>query len=445
MDQKAGVDACLLLLSRSRSEIVGCDDRLLSGTLKRIIESRLWPATITSRRPSHEWNGCSLEDSMPVQFARSWSDPELETYRASVVRFIEDEVLSDDAASRQRGDVGHALWQRAGELGLLCTDIPQQYGGAGGDFRHEAVIYEEMARRALSGMNNSVHTIVAHYLLNHGTDVQKEKYLPRMASGELVGAIAMSEPDAGSDLQAVRTRAQQRGDHYVVNGNKTFISNGLLAGLVLLVCKTDPALGARGTSILIVEPAEHPGYRVGRLLDKIGLKAQDTAELFFDDMRVPQENLLGGREGKGFYQLMSDLPYERLTIGVIAVAAMEGAYEATLAYVRERKAFGHAVADFQNTRFRLADAATQISVGRAFIDRCIGQLLSGTLDSPTASMAKLWASETQGRVIDELLQLWGGSGYMSESLVARMYADARVQRIYGGTNEIMREVVSRAL
>lgn len=382
---------------------------------------------------------------MPLQFARSWSDSDLESYRASVVRFIESEVLPDDAQSRRRGDVGHALWRRAGELSLLCTDVPAEYGGGGGDFRHEAVIYEEMARRGLSGMNNSVHSIAAHYLLNHGTEDQKQRHLPRMARGELVGAIAMTEPDAGSDLQAVRTRAERTSDGYVINGSKTFISNGYLAELVLVVCKTDPTQGARGTSILIVETANLPGYKVGKVLDKIGLKAQDTAEIFFDDVRVPHDNVLGGKEGQGFFQLMSDLPYERLIIGVIAVAAMEGAFDATLQYVRERKAFGRPVAEFQNTRFRLADAAAQIMAGRAFMDRCIEQLLAGTLDTATASAAKLWGSEVQGRVIDELLQLWGGAGYMNDSLVARMYADARVQRIYGGTNEIMREVIARAM
>jgi acyl-CoA dehydrogenase len=382
---------------------------------------------------------------MPLKIVRSWTDPDLDTYRASVIRFIEAEVQPDDEAARKRGNVGHGVWRRAGELGFLCTDIPEAYGGGGGDFRHEAVIYEEMARRALSGMNTSVHSIVAHYILSHGTDAQRTKYLPLLASGQLVGAIAMTEPDAGSDLQALRTRAELRDGHYIINGGKTFTSNGLLAGLVLVVCKTDPAEGARGTSILIVETQSCPGFRVGRVLDKIGLKAQDTAELFFDDVRVPAEQLLGDREGQGFFQLMSDLPYERLIIGVIAVAAMEGAYDATLQYVRERKAFGRTVADFQNTKFRLSDAATQVVVGRAFIERCIEQMLGGTLDTATASMAKLWGSETQGKVIDELVQLWGGSGYMSESLVARMYADARVQRIYGGTNEIMREVVSRAL
>ncbi|KFJ12000.1 hypothetical protein DR66_3022 [Delftia acidovorans] len=382
---------------------------------------------------------------MPLQLTRSWSTPELESLRATAVRFLETEMQPQDEAARQRGNVGHAIWRRAGELGLLCTDIPEDYGGGGGDFRHEAVIHEEMARRALSGMSNSVHSIVAHYLLNHGTEAQKRKYLPAMARGELVGAIAMTEPGAGSDLQGVRTRAELRDGRYRINGSKTFITNGLLAGLILVVCKTDPAQGARGTSILIVETKDCAGFRVGRVLDKMGMKAQDTSELFFDDVTVPQDALLGGREGQGFYQLMGDLPYERLIIGLAALACMEGAYEATLAYVRERRAFGQAIADMQNTRFKLAEVATTLTVGRAFIDRCVEQLVAGTLDTATASMAKLWGSEAQGRVLDELVQLHGGYGYMNEYMVTRMYADARVQRIYGGTSEIMKEVIARAL
>ncbi|CAB5708005.1 Acyl-CoA dehydrogenase, short-chain specific [Delftia tsuruhatensis] len=382
---------------------------------------------------------------MPLTFTRSWSDPDLDSLRATAVRFIESEMQPQDEAARKQGHVGHAIWRRAGELGLLCTDIPEEYGGGGGDFRHEAVIHEEMARRGLTGMGNSVHSIVAHYLLNHGTEAQKRRYLPAMARGELVGAIAMTEPGAGSDLQGVRTRAERRGDHYRINGSKTFITNGFLAGLVLVVCKTDPGQGARGTSILLVETRDCAGFRVGRVLDKMGMKAQDTSELFFDDVAVPQDALLGGREGQGFYQLMSDLPYERLIIGLTALACMEGAYEATLAYVRERRAFGQAIADMQNTRFKLAEVATTITVGRAFIDRCVEQLVAGTLDTATASMAKLWCSEAQGRVLDELVQLHGGYGFMNEYMVTRMYADARVQRIYGGTSEIMKEVIARAL
>ena len=382
---------------------------------------------------------------MPIRFHRAWTDPDLEQYRDTVVRFIEEHMLPGDEAARKQGHVGHALWRKAGETGLLCTDIPEAWGGGGGDFRHEAVFYEEMARRSLTGMNSSVHSIVAHYFLNHGTEAQKQRYLPRMARGEIVGAIAMTEPGTGSDLQGIRTRALRDGNDYVLNGAKTFISNGFLAGVVLVVCKTDPAQGAAGTSILIVDTDNCPGYRVGRVLDKMGLKAQDTSELFFDDVRVPTDQLLGGVEGKGFYQLMADLPYERLIIGLTALAAMEGAYEATLAYVRERKAFGQAIADFQNTRFKLAEVATEIQVGRAFIDRCVEQLLRGELDTATASMAKLWGSEAQGRVIDTCLQLFGGYGYMNEYLIARMYTDARIQRIYGGTSEIMKEVIARAM
>jgi acyl-CoA dehydrogenase len=382
---------------------------------------------------------------MPLEFRRSWDDEEVARFRDSWVRFVESEMAPHDAAARQRGHVGHDLWRRAGELGFLCVDIPEDWGGAGGDFRHEAVLHEEMARRALSGMSIGVHSIAAHYLLNHGTEDQKRRYLPRMARGELVGAIAMTEPGAGSDLQAIRTRAERHGNQYRLSGSKTFISNGHLAGLIVVVGKTDPGERARGISLLLVETARCPGFRVGRLLDKIGRKAQDTAELFFDEVPVPADNLLGGVEGRGFYQLMADLPYERMLIGVGALAAMEGAYQATLDYVRQRQAFGRPLAEFQNTRFKLAEAATQIMVGRAFIDRCVEQLLRGELDAATAAMAKLWASEAEGRVIDELLQLHGGYGYMNEFLIARMYADARIARIYGGTNEIMKEVVARAL
>jgi acyl-CoA dehydrogenase len=388
---------------------------------------------------------------MTITFERSWTDEDLDRWRDTVVRFVEQELAPGDEQARRQGHVGHAVWRRAGELGLLCTDIPVELGGAGGDFRHEAVIYEECARRGLSGWGNSVHTIVAHYFLNHGTDEQRRRFLPRMARGELVGAIAMTEPGAGSDLQGIRTRAERHtgagadGDHYLINGSKTFITNGFLAEVILVVCKTDPAQGARGTSILIVEPREVEGFRVGRVLDKMGMKAQDTSELFFDNVRVPAANLLGGREGQGFFQLMGDLPYERLIIGVTALAGMEGAYQATLDYVRERQAFGQPIASFQNTRFKLAEVATQIQVGRAFIDQCVHKLVRGQLDTATASMAKLWGAETQNRVLDECLQLFGGYGYMNEYLIARMYSDARVQRIYGGTSEIMKEVIARQM
>ena len=382
---------------------------------------------------------------MTIDFRRSWMDEDLELFRDNVVRFIETEMLPHDAAAREAGNVGHALWRKAGALGLLCVDVPEEYGGGGGDFRHEAILHEEMARRALSGMSIGVHSIVAHYFMNHGTEAQKRHYLPLLARGEIVGAIAMTEPGAGSDLQGVRTRAEKTQDGYRINGSKTFISNGCLAGVVLVVAKTDPAQGAKGTSILVVDTQDCPGFRVGRVLDKMGLKAQDTSELFFDDVQVLPDAVLGGKEGQGFFQLMGDLPYERLIIGVASLAGMEGAYLATLDYVRERKAFGKPIAEFQNTKFKLAEIATQIKVGRAFIDRCVQDLVAGQLDTATASMAKLWASEAQGRVVDECVQLFGGYGYMNEYLVTRMYTDARIQRIYGGTNEIMKEVISRAL
>ncbi|MPM54865.1 Acryloyl-CoA reductase (NADH) [bioreactor metagenome] len=380
-----------------------------------------------------------------IEFKAQWEDADLGLFRETVARFVRDEIEPADELARQQGHVGHALWQKAGALGLLCTDIPEEFGGGGGDFRHEAVIGEELYRRSLTGMNVAVHSIVAHYVLNHGTEAQKKAWLPRMARGEMVGAIAMTEPGAGSDLQGIRMRAARDGDNYVLNGTKTFISNGFLAGLVLVVARTDPAAGAKGISIVAVETKDLPGYRVGRVLDKIGMKAQDTSELFFDDVRVPAPHLLGDKEGQGFYQLMSDLSYERLLIGVNSLAMMAGAYESTLQYVRERQAFGKPVADFQNTRFKLAEIATQIQVGRAFIDRCVALQLEKQLDATTASMAKMWASDALGKVVDECVQLFGGYGYMNEYLIGRMYVDARIQRIYGGTNEIMKEVIARAM
>jgi acyl-CoA dehydrogenase len=374
-----------------------------------------------------------------------WMNDELTLYRETVARFVESQMVPQDARWREEHNVGHEIWRKAGELGLLCSDIPSEYGGAGGDFRHEVVLYEELARRALNGFGQGVHSIAAHYLLNHGTEEQKRRYLPRLASGELIGAIAMTEPGAGSDLQGIRTRAERHGAHYVVNGSKTFITNGYLAGLVLAVVKTDATLGAKGTSILIIETQHLPGYSVGRVLDKIGQRAQDTSELFFADVNVPLDCLLGATEGKGFAQLMGDLPYERMIVAVQAVAAMEGALEETVRYVKGRKAFGKTLLEFQNARFRLAEAATIVRVARTFIDRCIPEVVEGKLDAVTASMAKWWCTDMQQRVIDECVQLHGGYGYMNEYLVARLYADARVTRIYGGTNEIMKELIARAL
>ena len=374
-----------------------------------------------------------------------WMNDELAMYRETVVRFVESEMVPHDARWREEHNVGAEIWRRAGELGLLCADIPSEYGGAGGDFRHEVILYEELGRRGLSGFGQGVHSIAAHYLLNHGTEEQKRRYLPRLARGELIGAIGMTEPGAGSDLQGIRTRAERHGAHYVINGSKIFITNGYLAGLVMLVVKTDTTLGAKGTSILLVETHDLPGYRVGRFLDKVGQRAQDTTELFFEDVHVPAECLLGATEGKGFAQLMSDLPYERMIVAVQAMAAMEGGLDETVRYAKGRKAFGKTLLEFQNARFRLAEAATIVRVARTFIDRCIQDVVDGKLDAATASMAKWWSTDMQQQVLDECVQLHGGYGYMNEYLVARLYADARVTRIYGGTNEIMKELIARSL
>jgi acyl-CoA dehydrogenase len=380
-----------------------------------------------------------------VETRSPWMDDDLQIFRDAVAKFAEAEMMPQEAQWRAQQNVGKDIWRRAGELGFLCTDIPAEYGGGGADFRYEAVVYEELNRRGLSGFGQGVHSIAAHYLLNHGTEEQKHRLLPGLARGELIGAIGITEPGAGSDMKGIRTRAVRDGDHYVVNGSKIFISNGLLAGLIALVVKTDLAPGSKSISLLMVETKALPGFRVGRVLDKMGLHAQDTAELFFDGARVPVANLLGGEEGKGMYQLMSDLPYERILIGVCGVAVMEGALAATLSYTRERKAFGQSIFEFQNSKFKLAEIATIVRIARTFIDECIRRVSVGQLDTVTASMAKWWITDMQQKILDECVQLHGGYGYMEEYLVCRMFADSRVQRIYGGTNEIMKEVISRGL
>ena len=374
-----------------------------------------------------------------------WMDDELDLFRDAARRFVESEIVPNDARWREQHHVDREIWNQLGEVGLLCTDIPAEYGGVGGDVRHEAVVAEEMHRHGITSIGHMVHSIVAHYVLNYGSEAQKQNWLPRMASGELVGAIAMTEPGAGSDLQAVKTRAERRGDHYVLNGSKTFISNGLHAGLVGVVAKTDPAQGARGISIIMIETRDLPGYRVGRVLDKIGQNGWDTAEFFLDDCKVPADCLLGPVEGQGFVQMMRDLPYERALMAVGGVAAMEYALALTVDYTRSRKAFGQPLLDMQNTRFKLAEVKTLVNVARVYVDDCIQKLKDGTLDTVTASMAKLWITDTQCRVMDECLQLFGGYGYMKEYPISQLYTDARVQRIYGGANEIMKEIVARSL
>ena len=375
----------------------------------------------------------------------SWMNPELQTFREQVRRFVAAELTPHQERFAQQQHVDRPIWNRAGELGILCADIPEEYGGSGGTFAHQAILFEEQAYAGDSAMNVSVHIILAHYILNQGTAAQKAKFLPKMATGELIGAIAMSEPGAGSDLQGVRTTARLEGDHYVVNGSKTFISNGYLADLMVVVCRTSDVPGSKGISLLLVETKEAPGFRVGKKLHKLGQKGNDTCELFFEDVKVPKENLLGEVEGRGFAQLMTELPYERLIIGVYAVAAIERAVKLTVDYTRERKAFGKSLIDLQNTRFKLAEAKTHAVVARTFLDKCIEELLAGRLDTVTASMAKYWTTDLQCQVIDECLQLFGGYGYTVEYPIAQMWADARVQRIYGGANEIMKELIARSL
>jgi acyl-CoA dehydrogenase len=371
--------------------------------------------------------------------------PELEVYRDTLRRFVETEVTPHQERWARQQHVDRELWTRAGALGALCADIPEEYGGTGGDFAHMAALFEELGAAGDTAFGVHVHIIVAHYLLNHGTELQKKKYLPQLASGAMIAAIAMSEPAAGSDLQGIRTRAVRDGDGYLINGSKIFISNGFLADLIVVVAKTDPAAGARGISLLLVETRNVTGFRVGRILDKVGQKGQDTCELYFDDVRVPAEAVLGGLEGKGFAQLMGELPYERTLVAIGAVAAIERALKLTVEYARERSAFGQKLIEMQNVRFRLAEIKTLAVVARTFVDRCIQQVIDGTLDTATASMAKWYLTDLQCKVVDECVQIFGGYGYMLEYPIARMYVDARVQPIYGGTNEIMKEIIARSL
>ncbi len=374
-----------------------------------------------------------------------WMTPELEGFRDAVRRFVGSEVAPHAERFRQQQHVDRALWHKGGEMGILLADIPEQYGGAGGSFAHQAIVFEELAYIGDMAFGIHVHAIVAHYILNQGTEAQKLKYLPRLASGEMVGAIAMSEPGAGSDLKGIRSSAVKTADGYKIDGSKTFISNGYLADLILVVVKTDPAAGARGVSLLLLETKDNPGFRVGRILEKVGQKGQDTCELFFDGAHASLDSVLGGVEGKGFAQLMTELPYERTILGLSGVAAIERALELTIEHTKNRTAFGQALIDMQNTRFVLAEIKTEATVARIFIDRCVEDMLAGRMDTVRASMAKYWISDLQCKVIDQCVQLFGGYGYMLEYPIAQMYVDARVQRIYGGANEIMKEIIARSL
>jgi len=377
---------------------------------------------------------------------RPWMNEELEMLRDSARRFFERECVPHEPRWRAQHHADRDIWTKAGQAGLLCASIPEEYGGGGGSFLHEAVICEEQMRAMAQSFSNNVHSgIVAHYLLAYGTEAQKMRWLPRMASGELVAAIAMTEPGAGTDLQRIKAQARRDGDHWRISGSKTFITNGMHAGLVCVAAKTDAAAGGKGISLLMVETEGTAGFRRGPLLDKMGQKTLDTTELFFDDVRVPADNLLGGQEGVGFAQLMAQLPRERMLIAVGAVATMQRAIADTLEYVRDRQVFGQPLLKMQNTRFKLAECETQAQVARAFVDDCIARLMRGELDVPTAAMAKWWTTDTCCRIVDECLQLHGGYGFMNEYPIARLYADVRVGRIYGGANEVMKEIIARAL
>ncbi|MFC7505553.1 acyl-CoA dehydrogenase family protein [Nocardioides sp. CPCC 206347] len=374
-----------------------------------------------------------------------WMDTDLDDFRDLARTFCEKEVKPNVDRFIENKQVDRELWNKAGEVGLLCLSVPEEYGGGGGTFAHEAILVEEQARAGDSSWGVSLHNgIVAHYILNYGTEEQKLEWLPKMASGEVVAAIAMTEPGTGSDLQNIKAKAIREGDEYVVNGSKTFITNGAQADVVITVVKTNPEESAAGISLVIV-PTDTPGFSRGRVLDKIGMKGQDTSELSFVDVRIPVTNLLGTEEGQGFIQLMEQLPQERLIVAVSNVAAMEFCFDETLRYVHDRHAFNRPIWGFQNTKFKMAEVATEARVARSFVDECITLHLEKQLDIPTVAMAKLWCSERAQKVADKCLQLHGGYGYMTEYPIARAWADLRVSQIYAGTSEIMKEIIARSM
>jgi len=375
-----------------------------------------------------------------------WMTEDLVLLEEQARRFVAAEYAPHLDAWNETGMYDRDVWNKAGAAGLLCPAIPEDYGGVGGSFAHEAVIGRELSLAGFDSFGAPLHSgIVAPYILHYGTDEQKRRWLPKLVTGELVGAIAMSEPGTGSDLQGVRTTARKSGNGYVLNGSKTFITNGQHANLIIVVAKTDASMGAKGVSLMVVETEDAAGFRRGRKLKKLGLDSADTSELFFEDVKLPAENLLGREEGQGFAQLMNDLPRERLIVAVHAQAMIERALALTIEYVKQREAFGKKIIEFQNTQFGLAECKSEATIARVFHDHCIERYLGGTLDTVTASMAKYWITDLQGRIIDRCLQFFGGYGYMEEFPISRMYRDARVMRIYAGTNEIMKLLIARSL
>ena len=380
---------------------------------------------------------------LPQLLQHPWMDQDIEAFREQVRRYVAGELSPHIDAWRRQGYIPREAWQPFGQMGFMLPELCEEYGGSGTSLAYQLVIQDELAKAEIPA-NTAVHTIAAHYILDYGTEAQKQRWLPRLASGELLAGIALTEPGCGSDLKALRTRARRDGDDYVIDGAKTFITNGFSANLLVLAVRTGDA-GSKGVSLVVLETENLPGFRVGRRLEKLGQHASDTAELYFDAMRVPVANLIGAVEGHGFAQLMSQLPYERMLLTVPAAAVIETAVALTVDYTKQRKAFGQTLADFQNTRFKLAECATMAHVVRSFVNDCIQRLLDGKLDAEAAYMAKWWCTEQQCRVTDECLQLFGGYGYMAEYPIARLYADARIQKIYGGANEIMKDLIARRL
>lgn len=381
-----------------------------------------------------------------TEYLSPWEDEAVAAWRVSVRRFAEQEVAPAEAAWSRQGYADRSIWRRAGELGMLAADLPEGHGGLGASFAYAAVLGEELSRVGANALRVAftIHVIAAHYVAAYGTEAQKERWLPGMSTGEIVAGMGMSEPGGGSDLQSMRTRADRTDDGFLVNGSKIFITNGSQADLLVLAAKTDPTARGRGISMMLF-PTATPGFRVGQRLDKLGIHSSDTCELFFDDCRIPADSLLGERPGQGFIQMMSELAYERLLAGVGCVAGMEYALDLTRRYAAEREAYGAPLLNMQNVRFELAAIATDTMATRTLVDHAVGEMIAGRMTPALASMAKYWASERLGLVVDRCVQIFGGYGYITDYPIARLYADARIERIYGGTTEVMKDIISRSL